>query len=286
MSPIPRLSRALAIGVSLIVLTLPAQADELIERTYAPFAQLLEQFLSEHERDDGGLVSAFDYERAFGAAQTRDLLREQNRLLAAFDRDALSTREQALAFWNNAYNYFMIEHILHNPRNGQVVDSVRDYGHLLNPYRVFGQKQFNIGGRLHSLDQIEKEILLGDEFKRRGWKEARVHFTVNCASVGCPPLRQQIFLPDNVDAMMSDNTRRALNTPLHLRLEGNTLYLSQLFEWYEDDYVEEAGSVTAFIKRYADPRIRAKVDAASRIRFIDYDWSLNRPSNFPELRVN
>ncbi len=73
----------LPILLCLIVLTLPAQADELIERTYAPFAQLLEQFLSEHERDDGG--------------------------------------------------------------------------------------------RLHSLDQIEKEILLGDEFKRRGWKEARVH---------------------------------------------------------------------------------------------------------------
>lgn len=268
-----------------LLFTLPVSASEngLIERTYAPFVRLLEQYLIEQPLDGGGLVTAFDYERALGDPEIHSLLQEQNRLLANFDRDALNTRERALAFWNNAYNYFMIAHILENPRNGRTVDSVRDYGHLLNPYRVFRQDLFNIGGRLHSLDEIEKGILLGDEFRRRGWKEARVHFTVNCASVGCPPLRQQIFLPENVDRMMTENTRKTLNTSRHLRLEGNTLYLSQLFEWYEDDYVQEAGSIEAFIRRYADERVHAKLDSADRIHFVDYDWSLNRPDNFPDL---
>lgn len=260
-----------------------AVSDPLVQRTFAPFSDLLGNHLIEATTAEGGLVSAFGYLDAMADVQVGGWLIEQRRRLARFDRSALKTREQAIAFWINAYNFFMVAHILENPKGDRPVTGVKDYGSLFNPYRVFRQKLFDVGGELVSLDQIEKQILLGDDFKQRGWKDARVHFAVNCASVGCPPLRRQIYRPGNVDAMMTENTRMALNTPRHLRQEGTILHVTQLFEWYAGDFIEDAGSIEAFIRRYADSPVRAWLEAATVFRYIDYDWRLNIPENFPEL---
>lgn len=166
--------------------------DDPVERVFQPYAGLLQQFLVERDLENDGLESAFDYTQALAWEKTESLLQKQDGLLAEFDLDQLDTREKAVAFWNNAYNYFMMAHILRNPSNGQLVSSVWDYGGRYNPFRssVFERDPFLIGGQKYSLNDMEKSILLGDEFKARGWKEARVHFTVNCASVGCPPLRK------------------------------------------------------------------------------------------------
>jgi len=280
--------RVTVLAASLLILAAPLsgaeeRSERLMEEAFEPFSTLLGRYLLERDLPGGGLVSAFDYEAALRHPETQSLLHEQNRRMAAFDRTTLDERATSIACWLNAYNYFMMAYILENPRSGRLVDSVRDYGHWLNPYRVFGRDVFAIGGRMFSLSEMEKEILLGEPFRSRGWKEARVHFAVNCASVGCPPLRQQIYLPQNVDALLTENTRRALKTERHFRLEGDTLYLSQLFEWYADDYVEERGSVRAFLKAYGDAEVQDAVHRAQRIRFIAYDWALNRPENFPEF---
>lgn len=259
-------------------------ADSAMQTRYAPFQTLLTRYLEEKDLPAGGLSSAFDYEAALAAADTRTLLDEQRRLLAGFDPAQLDTREEAVAFWVNAYNFFMLAHILENPQRGSVVDSVRDYGNLFNPYRVFRQDLFEIGGRNYSLDEMEKGILLGEDFAARGWKEARVHFAVNCASVGCPPLRENLYVPSSLDAVLDENTRRALKTERHLHLDGSTLRLTSLFDWYASDYIDEAGSVLDFIAAHADDDVRAKLQQHERIRFIDYDWDLNKPDNFPELR--
>ncbi|MFU8816899.1 MAG: DUF547 domain-containing protein [Pseudomonadales bacterium] len=262
-----------------------AQAgDANMRELFAPYQTLLEQHLEERPLPHDGLVTAFDYAAAAAAAETRPLLTEQRRRLAEFDPQSLATRDAALSFWLNAYNYFMIDYILDHPQRGQIVGSVRDFGNLFNPYRVFRQSAFDVGGRKYSLDEMEKGILLGEGYKARGWKDARVHFAVNCASVGCPPLRQTIYLPSAVDAVLTDNTRRALNTERHLRVDGNTLHLTRLFDWYEADYVEAAGSVRDFILAYADERVRRQVERSERIAFVEYDWSLNSPENFPEFR--
>lgn len=257
--------------------------DVEMKQLYAPFQQLLERHLEEKDLPGGGLVTAFDYRAALVADDTFELLETQNRRLAAFDPDTLATREHAVAFWLNAYNYFMIAYLLENPRRGELVGSVRDYGSLFNPYRVFGRDAFDVGGSQYSLDEIEKEILLGDAYREKGWKEARVHFAVNCASVGCPPLRETIYTPPALDRVLDENTRRALLTERHLKLDGDTLYLTRLFDWYENDYAEEEGSVPNFIRKYASEDLREAIEHSNRIRFIDYDWDLNEPRNFPEF---
>lgn len=275
-------TRTLLAAAITVLLGAPVQAASP-EADYSAFQALLDAHLTEETLADGGLVSAFDYSAALDDSETVARLQTQRRILADFDPQALASREAAIAFWINAYNFFMLAHIVENPVNGALVDGVKDYGNFFSPYRVFSRDIFNIGGRNYSLSEMEKEILLGDDYKAKGWKDARVHFAVNCASVGCPPLRSTIYTADNVDALLTENTRRALNTPYHLRRDGNTLYLTQLFEWYEADYAEEAGSVRDWLLRYADEDTRRQIEATSQVRYIAYDWTLNRPENFPEL---
>lgn len=247
---------------------------------FVPFQVLLDRYLVEESRH-GGLVSAFDYGAALADPEWSALRAAQRQQLRAFDPAALQVRAEAIAFWINAYNWFMIDQILSERPGGQLVDSVRDYGSWIRPYRVFSLELFEVGGRRYSLDAIEKEILLGKDYRQRGWKDARVHFAVNCASVGCPPLRARVYAAGAIDAMLDESTRLALRTPRHLRIEGDTLWLSRLFDWYAQDYVEAAGSVRAFVRRFLDPDRHAGLDATRRIRFIDYDWALNSPANIP-----
>jgi len=269
----------------LLCAVMPVQAA-VSETVYAPFQTLLNQYVIEQTLLGNGLVTAFDYSGALADDRTANLLREQRQALAGFDPARLNGREEAVAFWINAYNFFMVDKILSDRPGGQLVSSVWDYGGRINPFvdSVFERELFNVGGRDLSLDGIEKGILLGDDYKAKGWKDARVHFAVNCASTGCPPLRNRVYTATNLDALLAENTRRALNTPRHLRVTSGELYVTELFDWYEDDFVEASGSIRGFVLEWAESDQANKVRSARGLRFSDYEWPLNRPDNFPELQ--
>lgn len=280
----PTLRKLFVLLITLQGLT--AAVAQSPEAVFQPYAELLQRYVVEHDLEAGGLVSSFDYRSAIGDDESRALIEQQRRRLAELDNGGFENREAAIAFWVNAYNFFMIAYIVENPENGEPVDSVKDFGSFFLPFRVFGLEIFDIAGSDRSLDQMEKEILLGEEFARRGWKDARVHFAVNCASLGCPPLRDRIYTAENVDALLAENTRRALLTPLHLRLEEEAAWLSSLFDWYEEDFEQAGGSVEAFIVDHLDPTRAARFEDARRTRFIDYDWELNSPDTIRQWLEN
>lgn len=68
---------------------------------------------------------------------------------------------RANAFWINAYNFFMVAHLLQERPDGGLVDSVWDYGGRYNPLRdnVFQRERFTVDGEAYSLDGIEKDTL-------------------------------------------------------------------------------------------------------------------------------
>lgn len=150
-------------------------SNGLVAEAFRPFAALLGRHLIEKPLENDGLVSAFDYRAALEDPDTQGILDEQSRRLAGFDISSLDTREKAIAFWNNAYNFFIIYQILTEPDDGEVVGSVWDYGGRYSPFKssVFERERFTVGGTNYSLNDMEKGILLGDEFKSKGWKEAR-----------------------------------------------------------------------------------------------------------------
>ena len=260
-------------------------ATDITDDVYADLAALLDMYLIEKRTPEGGLVSAFDYERALQSADTLQRVTRQKNTLRDFDIAQLVSRERATAFWINAYNFFMLAYILEEKPDGELVESVWDYGGRYNPFRdsVFTRQAFEVGGQLYSLDNIEKDTLLGSEYKDRGWFDAKVHFAVNCAAVSCPPLRIEVYRASRIDEQLAENTRLAFNTPRHLRVEGSTLYLSSLFDWYAQDFTRQSEEALDFIKNYASDEVSATLNENLRIDYIEYDWRLNRPANFPEF---
>lgn len=256
---------------------------QTVKAVFSPFQSILSEYLSEKELDDGGLVSAFRYQDATNDSRLVDLRSQQKKALKDINLDFLTDKNTATAFWINAYNFFMIDYILTHKEDGKIVSSVKDYGSFFNPYKVFSKKFITIAGKPYTLDEIEKDILLGDGFKEKGWFDTKVHFAVNCASVGCPPLRKNIYTSQNLQTLLKENTEKALRTPRHLSLKGDTLYLTQLFEWYEDDFKRESGTVIKFIQKYGPNDVIKKINEKTNIDYIKYDWDINKPENFNDI---
>jgi len=215
--------------------------------------------LEAHTREISGPIGvAVDY-RALGEDPA---WREVVGSLGGCRPAQLASRAERLAFWINAYNILAIEMVLdHHP-----VESIRDIGWFLQP--VWGKEAGTIGGRAYSLDEIEHEIL-------RPMGEPRIHGAIVCASVSCPPLRREPYVAKRLDAQLDENLRRWLADPqTGARLEGGTLYLSKVFDWFSEDF-EPAGGVVAFVRPYLPEAMRRRLPAEPRVRFLDYDWTLN-----------
>ncbi len=178
-------------------------------------------------------------------------------LIANFPIAQLTERNARLAFYINAYNLYAIKMVIdHLP-----LESIRDVGSLFSP--VWGKEAGIIGGKPVSLDEIEHEIL-------RPMGEPRVHFAIVCASLSCPNLRTEAFTAEKLEQQLDDQTRSFLHdSSKGLALEVNRVRVSQIFDWFGEDF-EAAGGVESFLRRYRElpSSIRLRAD-------LPYDWSLN-----------
>jgi hypothetical protein len=185
-----------------------------------------------------------------------------------FDR---FTRDQQMAFLINAYNAFTVELILTKYPD---LKSIKDLGTLLrNPWKI---EFFKLLGEQRSLDWIEHDQL------RAKFGDARVHAAVNCASVGCPALRDEAFVATRLEAQLEDGMKRFLSDKTRNRVKDGALQVNPIFKWYRSDF--ETGrhaSLEAFFAAYA---VQLSDNAAEqqllrerklRIGFLDYDWTLN-----------
>jgi Protein of unknown function, DUF547 len=187
------------------------------------------------------------------------------------------TPAQQKAFLINAYNAFTVELILSRyPK----MESIKDLGSLLqSPWE---KKFVPLLGETVSLDDIEHVRLRAPG----RYDDPRLHFALNCASIGCPLLRDEAFTADRLDAQLDDQTKRFMSDRSRNRWNAakQELEVSQIFDWYGDDF--EQGhrgieSLDAFFARYADQLADAPADR-QRIRsrradvdFLEYDWRLN-----------
>ena len=184
-------------------------------------------------------------------------------VLAAADLKSL-TRDQQFAFYANAYNAWTIKLILSRYPD---LRSIKELGSLFkSPWK---KKIARIDGGLLTLDQIEHGIL------RKRFKDPRVHFAVNCASRSCPPLQGEPFTGDRLDEQLNRAARAFINDTRFNRLEGDTLWVSKLFDWFSSDFNDD---VIGYFLQFADAPLGkslAKNKAGIRVRYLDYDWTLN-----------
>ncbi|MEM9237532.1 MAG: DUF547 domain-containing protein [Verrucomicrobiota bacterium] len=175
-------------------------------------------------------------------------------------------RNQELAFLINLYNAATLKLVVdHYP-----VKSIKKIGGFKGPWKQSVVRAF---GKTYTLDQVEHELIRGN------YDEARIHFAVNCASVGCPHLRGEAFRGDRLDQQLDDQTRIFLADPSKNRIfaKKGQLELSPIFKWYEEDFVKQSGSVEKFIAPYVAEEHRAKLATGGhKIRHTKYDWSLNK----------
>ena len=191
--------------------------------------------------------------------------------LDALQRTPVSTfnRNEQQAYWINLYNAYTVKVVLdHWP-----VNSIREIN-ISGLFRIgpWDAKLIEVEGEQLSLNDIEHRIL------RPIWKDPRLHFALNCASIGCPNLQSIAFMAENNEQLLERGAEEFLGHARAIRFEGDVLVLSSIFDWYSKDFGVDRDSLLAYIARYTHPVItRRLVSHTGFIRY-HYDWSLNRPS--------
>lgn len=205
------------------------------------------------------------------------------RVMAGFrsvDASTIETREQGLAFWINAYNAFTLDVIC----LGYPVESINDlhgagglYTSTALGQTVWKIHKFPIGNQQYTLDGIEHEIL------RPKYDDYRIHAGIVCASISCPLLRNEAFVPERVDAQLDEQMKEFLESDVRNRLdaERKTIYLSKIFKWFEKDFTGKGRPLMEVLWKYLPQDWKQElgsmenVKAHWRVDYLPYDWSLN-----------
>ncbi len=182
------------------------------------------------------------------------------------------SKPQKLAFLINAYNAYTIDFILTEYPD---IESIKELGSFFSsPWK---KRLFPLLGEKRSLDEIEHEMIR----KPGDFDDPRIHMAVNCASIGCPALRDEAFVAERLDAQLEDGVRRFLGDRSRNRADDKGLWVSKIFDWYATDFEKQSGSVAKWLASYAeqlssDLQVQAAVASSSlRVRHLDYDWTLN-----------
>ncbi len=225
-----------------------AAADEVDNSLYA---QLLNKYAK------NGVVN---YQ---GFKNEEEKLDRYLKVLESTNTKGLDRNEQ-FAFYINAYNAWTIKLILSGYPG---IKSIKDLGSFFrSPWK---KKICRIDGDILTLDYIEHEIL------RPRFKDPRVHVAINCASKSCPPLRPEPYRGAVLGQQLDEMATAFINDSTRNRLEGSTLYVSKIFDWFGEDF---DGDIMGFFLKYAKGDLKKRLDANQskiKIRYLDYDWSLN-----------
>ena len=163
------------------------------------------------------------------------------------------------AFWINTYNAYTIKIILNN----YPLKSIRDI-------KIDGKTAWKIpfvkvGQKRYTLDQIEHEIL------RKKFNDPRIHVGINCASVSCPRLWNFAFTEDNIASSLDNLMKEFINDTTRNKISKNNLEISEIFNWFSKDFMKN-GTIINYLNTYAAIKISEKAS----IKYLTYDWSLNK----------
>jgi len=241
------------VSLALLVWSLVNAAD--FDQSHAPFDNVLKSYVK-----DGRV----NYTALKAHRQELDRFLDQVAAVSETGFKGWSEKQQ-IAFLVNAYNAYTLRLILdHYP-----VKSIKDIGTLFKG--PWDQPVVHLFGRTLTLNTVEHKMLGKD------YSEPRIHFALVCAAKGCPPLRGQAYVADRLDEQLDDQARQFLADSHENRVDASrrTVYLSPIFKWYGEDFEKKSGGVLRFLKPYWPEKERAISTDRFKIRYTDYDWSLN-----------
>ncbi len=176
---------------------------------------------------------------------------------AKIDASKLPHADKA-AFRINLYNAAMVDVALDN----YPLATVTKLGD--KDFAIFDANIINTPGGAISLNTLEKKTLLKE------FPDSRLHFAVNCASVSCPPLRNEAYTGAQLQQQLTDQSVKFANSPHAVQVNGSTALYSELFNWYAADF--KTKNPATYLNNYRT----AKINTAAKIGWIKYDWNLNQ----------
>ncbi len=209
-------------------------------------------------------INRFNY----SAVTTEDNVRLEKYLssLQSIDPRDYSFLEQK-AYWINLYNAITVQLVLKE----YPVRSILFVGKSFLPKGPWDLKVANIAGKQLSLNDIEHRIL------RPIWQDYKIHFAVNCASLGCPNLQTTAFTGPNITLLLNNAAKDYINHPRGLRFEKNTLILSSIFKWYRSDFGKDEKAVIKELKQYLKRETSKQLENFNGTVKYKYNWKLNSP---------
>jgi hypothetical protein len=231
------------------------------------YAELLAKYIS--PSSDG--LNRVAYGKWQASQSDRAKLSEVINAMVAQKPSAMP-RNDAFAYWANLYNAVTLGVILDAYPVKSIRDikstgtSLLDFKSFTGPWRT---KRVIVEGNELSLDEIENSIL------RPTFKDPRVHYSINCASVGCPNLRQKPWAGQTLDADLDDAARAYINNPRGVSVgRDGTVTVSSIYSWFEEDFGGSKAGVFAHLRKYASADLAAKLRDKTTFSH-SYDWALN-----------
>jgi len=173
------------------------------------------------------------------------------------DISKFSLKEQ-FAFWLNAYNIITLKSVLNRLEQN---NSWKGNLSLWSKVKFFVLEKHLVAGQKITLYNLENKIL------RKRFKDPRIHFAINCASVSCPVLPGKLFMADDLDDTLYELTVQFINSE-NVRVDGETLYVSKIFSMYKKDF---SPSIREFIMKYHQDDL----SPIRNIKFMKYNWKIN-----------
>lgn len=176
-------------------------------------------------------------------------------------------RKEQQAYWINLYNALTVDLIL----SRFPVASIRDIN--ISPGLLargpWGAKLLTVEGEKLSLDDIEHRIL------RPIWKDERIHYAVNCASLGCPNLQPAAYTGETTEALLDKGAKEFINHPRGVALTGGKLKVSSIYVWFQEDFGGGSEGLMEHWQKYANPPLAGALEKYKGGLSHDYDWRLN-----------
>ncbi len=234
---------------------------------HAPWQAILDAYVSPDETG----VNLFDYAALKANPADTERLTAYLDGLQAIDPRGYSADVQ-MAYWINLYNALTVHVVL----GDYPVDTIREIHEGLVPLTgPWGDVHANVAGQDLTLDDIEHRIL------RPIWRDARIHYAVNCAAYGCPHLLTTAFTAANLESLLEQGARDYVNHPRGVDILDEAFgVISSIYsdDWYREDFGVTDADIIAHFLQYAEPELAEMLQTFDGIFEFDYDWRLNAPA--------
>ena len=178
------------------------------------------------------------------------------------------SRKEQRAYWTNLYNELTIVTVLQHYPVASITKIDLTPG-LFSASGPWDKKLLQVEGTPISLNDIEHRIL------RPIWHDPRTHYSVNCASIGCPNLALEPYTAATMEAMLNKGAQDYVNHPRGANVTDGKLTASKIYDWYQADFGGNERGVIAHLRHYAKPPLAQALSGIDSIAEYKYDWSLN-----------